>query len=456
MATDAVAPAGGLSTATLRARQQARVAQSLAAEERRGRELAMKGRAVALTAVGMLVLLLVPLPGALYYEALIATFILLGFARLELERSGLYRWWHGYALTAFDFALLAFTLISPNPLLPADFPPQMTLHSGNFVYFYVLLTGLAFGLDPREVLWGGVVGALSWLVGVAWLVSLPDSVLVPQGEGVDAMVAAMAMPTFVNMDTPVQDVGVFLIVASLLALVVRRSRRLALTQASLERDRANLARYFPPATVDRLARQDAALAQVREQDVAVLFVDLVGFTRWAERHSPREVIELLRDVHARLEEAVFRHHGTLDKFIGDGLMATFGTPDPGPHDATNALACLCAILDEFEDWNEKRKRAGRAPVRISLGLHYGPAVTGNIGTDRRLEFGVLGDTVNVASRLETLTRELGVRAVISNAVVEAVLSETNGDAPDTLRNFVERGPQALRNRAELVPVLTYG
>jgi adenylate cyclase len=190
--------------------------------------------------------------------------------------------------------------------------------------------------------------------------------------------------------------------------------------------------------------------------VAVLFADVVGFTAWSERHGPSEVISLLRDVHARLEEAVFRHEGTLDKFIGDGMLATFGTPAPGPRDASNALACLVSILIEFETWNARRARAGREPIRISLGCHYGPVVVGNIGTDRRLEFAVVGDTVNVASRLEALTRELSCKAAISGALANAVLIEAAGQGSHQLANFVERGVQTLKGRTEKVSVLTYG
>jgi adenylate cyclase len=199
-----------------------------------------------------------------------------------------------------------------------------------------------------------------------------------------------------------------------------------------------------------------ALAQVREQDISVLFADLVGFTHWAERHAPHEVIGLLREVHARLEEEVFRHHGTLDKFIGDGLMATFGTPDPGPRDTVNAVNCVKAIATDFIAWNVRRHGRGKAPIEISVGLHYGPVVVGNIGTDRRLEFAVLGDTVNVASRLEALTRELGVAAVISSAAAEAVRQEAPDEAEEILAGFVYRGPVMLRGRDHPVEVLTFG
>lgn len=438
-------------------RLASRLEESFADEEKAGRQLAFKGRTFALVAVGLLLALMLPFPDLLFYEALVAVFILLGVARMLLDRRGLHRWWMGYLTVSVDFALLAFTILTPNPLAAIDLPPQLSLRFGNFVYFYVFLAGLALSYQPKLVLWGGFMGALAWAVGVAWLISLPDSiVMAPQPQNVHDISAILGQLTFIDIAAPMQDIVVFLIVASLLALIVSRSRRLAWRQSALERERGNLARYFPPETVDRLARQDIPLEQPREQDIAVLFADLVGFTQWSERHGPSEVISLLREVHARLEEAVFRHDGTLDKFIGDGMLATFGTPKAGPYDATRALACLVSILIEFETWNARRVRSGREPLQVSLGLHYGPVVVGNIGTDRRLEFAVLGDTVNVASRLEALTRDLGVKAAISAALANAVLIEASGEGAHYLASFVERGPQAVKGRAEKVTVLTYG
>ena len=442
---------------TTRRRISGRVEQSLAAEEEVGRRLALKGRTIALLTICVLLLLLAPWPEVLFYEALLLVFIGAGFGRVALERLGLFRWWQPYAQTSFDFALLAFTLVVPNPWAEMELPPQMDLRSGNFAYFYVLLVGHAFSYRPRLVVWAGIMGALAWSLAVAWAASQPGTILsMPDQHTPKLMIAILGQPTFVDLDFVIRDLVVFLIVASLLAIVVARSRELVERQATLERDRSNLARYFPTATVDRLAKQDAALAQVREQDVAVLFADLVGFTRWSERHSPREVIAVLREVHARLEEAVFRHGGTLDKFIGDGMMATFGTPDPGERDASNALACLITILVELEAWNARRERMGEEPIQVSVGLHYGPVVLGNIGTDRRLEFSVLGDTVNVASRLEALTRELHCKAVISGDLATAVMIEAAGEGSHPLASFRERGPQVLKGRDEPVQVLSYG
>ena len=118
--------------------------------------------------------------------------------------------------------------------------------------------------------------------------------------------------------------------------------------------------------VDQLSHNDEPLKQVRTQNIAVLFVDIVGFTSYAADRSPEETIQTLREFHGRMETEVFRHHGTLDKYLGDGLMATFGTPVAGERDASNALECALAMIETIQKWNLERRRAGEpdlpAPV----------------------------------------------------------------------------------------------
>ena len=112
--------------------------------------------------------------------------------------------------------------------------------------------------------------------------------------------------------------------------------------------------------------------------------------------SPTEVIGTLRQFHERMEREIFRHEGTLDKYLGDGLMATFGTPFPGSVRRRNALRCAQAMLVSIDELNRERNKRGEPPVRISLGLHYGEVVLGDIGLNR-LEFAVIGTTVNAAA-----------------------------------------------------------
>jgi hypothetical protein len=125
-----------------------------------------------------------------------------------------------------------------------------------------------------------------------------------------------------------------------------------------------------------------------------------------------------------MARAVFAHSGTVDKYIGDAIMATFGTPRVGPRDASDALACAHAMMRAISEWNVERSAAGAAPIEVGIGLHYGSAVMGNIGEERRLEYAVVGDTVNIASRLEALTREFGTPLVMSDDAVNAVRRES--------------------------------
>jgi adenylate cyclase len=174
--------------------------------------------------------------------------------------------------------------------------------------------------------------------------------------------------------------------------------------------------------------------------VAVLFADVQGFTALAEGLSPQGTMDLLRGFHARMAEAVFRHQGTLDKFIGDGLMATFGTPEPGPDDAARALACARDMLATLDAWNRERAAAGEPPLAVGIGLHLGPVTTGDIGGAARFEFAVIGDTVNVASRLERLTRELGTPLVVSDASCGAWRAGCPGRRPAPARPAPAPGP----------------
>lgn len=145
-------------------------------------------------------------------------------------------------------------------------------------------------------------------------------------------------------------------------------------------------------------------------------------------------------------EPLFDYHGTLDKFIGDGVMATFGTPFGGPHDASNGMACARAIQESIRVWNRQRLEGGEKPVRIAIGVHHGPVMMGNMGDEQRMELSVIGDTVNVASRLERLARPLEASIVYSDDLVAAVIRETETDparAATLLQGLVKCEPQPI-------------
>ena len=130
-----------------------------------------------------------------------------------------------------------------------------------------------------------------------------------------------------------------------------------------ERARNNLSRYFSPNIVELLAAQDEPLGTVRRETVAVLFADIVGFTRMAEAMPPEAVVAMLREFHARMTAQIFACGGTVDKYIGDAIFAVFGVPTASANDAANALACAEKMLDALESWNVDRERAAEGRSR---------------------------------------------------------------------------------------------
>jgi PAS domain S-box-containing protein len=222
-----------------------------------------------------------------------------------------------------------------------------------------------------------------------------------------------------------------------------------------ERARANLARYFSPKLVETLAAKDQPLGAVRRQNLAVLFADVVGFTRLSEMLEPELVMELLRDIHGWMEKAIFQCDGSIEGYIGDAVLAIFGFPEAGEKDASNALSCAYELLTAAQVWNQARAKKGLSPIHIGIGLHYGPVVLGDVGTEEYVEFTVIGDTVNTASRLQQATRTLQCDLVVGQELVNAVKDENERE--DTI-NLLERlqphGDLAIRGRKQAVGIWT--
>jgi adenylate cyclase len=235
---------------------------------------------------------------------------------------------------------------------------------------------------------------------------------------------------------------------------IARVRELERRRAAAESARTNLSRYFSPNLVGLLADRDEPLGPVRRETVAVLFIDIVGFTRMAEKMAPEAVVAMLRAFHERMAAQIFACAGTIDKYIGDSIFAVFGLPISGPDDAAHALCCAGRMLGALETWNAERATHGEAALSVGIGINYGPAVLGDVGSDQGLSFTVIGDTVNTADRLQKLTRSLQTPLVVA----DSVLSNLNGELPPDLKVLLgqlqDQGKQTLRGRSGSVRLWT--
>ena len=427
---------------------------ALERHKREGLDLAVKARWVALAIIAVMLPFINPRLEVLYYEALLLVMAAIGWAQRRAGVVGRSKTELGLLLL--DLSVMAFILLFPNPFMETEAPTPIVYRFGNFMYFYVLLAAGTLAYSWRTIMAIGQWTAMLWMIGLAavWYFGYTDPEL---GEafravfGGDPRIFEIFDPNSVNLDLRVQEIVVFLIVAGTLALTVRRFNLLLLGNAELERERENLSRYFSPNVVAELSRKDQPLNETRTHDAAVLFVDIVGFTKVASDMPPGQVIELLRSFHKRMEQEVFRHGGTLDKYLGDGLMATFGTPMPTDQDAINAMRCALSMRNVLIDWNNKRVASGMPEIQASFGLHYGPVVLGDIGANR-LEFAVIGNTVNVANRLEKLTRTLSAEVAVSDTLRSVARAQASpGEA--TLDGLVRHPPQTIRGLSD--PVVTW-
>jgi adenylate cyclase len=176
----------------------------------------------------------------------------------------------------------------------------------------------------------------------------------------------------------------------------------------------------------------------------VLFSDIRSFTSISEKMEPEAVVGFLNDYMQRMVETVFEEGGIVDKFIGDAVMAVFGAPVVHPDDATRAVRCAIRMMEELENFNADQAKKGGVNINIGVGLHTGALIAGNIGSDRKMEYTVIGDTVNIASRVQDLNKEFKTNIIITEACYNA-----------TGRSFPVRGLRPYKVKGKEQEVMIY-
>jgi len=206
--------------------------------------------------------------------------------------------------------------------------------------------------------------------------------------------------------------------------------------------RARMERYHSPAVVDEIVKGSIRGAttderEIRSAEVSILFADISGFTTVAETKNPEEVAEFLSHFFSCAVESIFAYGGTLDKFIGDAVMAFFGAPIQQDDHADRAVLAGIMMQRLIGEWNDQREKIGLPIVKVRVGINSGPAVVGNVGTEKRVDYTVLGTSVNIASRLESGVAKPG-QVVISQNTLDRVVGSFN---TEPLGEFALKGLQ---------------
>jgi len=288
-------------------------------------------------------------------------------------------------------------------LLAAAVPPETALNLPTVFLYYLFLALSTLRLDPWLALYTGVLAGAEYatLAGV-WLSRTPDADFFGLYLSKSVMMAVTgAVLAFVTQQIRSRIVGLL------------RAREQQEKMASI------FGQHVSPAVMQKLLTQKTG-QESETRHVTVMFLDIRNFTAFAENRSPEQVVDYLNRLFSFMVDAINAHQGIINKFLGDGFMAVFGAPLDDGRSELNAVNAAIAISEQLKTALDN----GLEPTRIGIGLHSGPAVTGSVGSALRKEYTIIGDVVNLASRIESQTKVHGAEILVSKPVWDAVAAQT--------------------------------
>ncbi len=325
-----------------------------------------------------------------------------------------------------DFALLYGLIWSFH--LQYDQPAAFYLKAPTFLFVFLLIAVRALRFEPVAVLVSGLTAAVGWAVMAAYALRNTPAPTVTRD-----FIAYMT-DNLVLVGAEVEKIVAILLVTGVLTLAIVRGRRQVVLAASETTARDDLSRFFAPEVAARITGNDEVLrpgyGEVRRG--AILISDIRNFTSLAAQRPTGEVMGLLVEYQRRVSRVVVDHGGAIDKFLGDGILATFGCARPSARPAADALRTLMALMKTSEDLAREVARAGGQPLALGFAVTFGDILCGTVGEESRLEFTVIGDTVNRAARLEKANKILGTVALTETELLQAAEREgfaLNGLAP---------------------------
>ncbi|TAL29795.1 MAG: adenylate/guanylate cyclase domain-containing protein [Spirochaetes bacterium] len=333
---------------------------------------------------------------AIAYEAALLALVHLAIRKRVYPPEGT-RYGNAFGETSFVTAILAITAYSLGPEIALNSPAVLTY------YFFIVLSTLRLRFSLS--FFTGAVAASEYLGLSAWYFSASFSA--------PAEFFSSIFPCIGRSAVLLASGAVAGFVADQIMRRLARSQRLA---AERTRILSLFGQHVSPAVAEKLLSQKTSFTG-EERFITIMFFDIRGFTRFSENRSPGEVIEYLNAIFTHLIARVNEHNGIINKFLGDGFMAVFGAPVSNGMDVQNAVGAACAIARTVDELNAR----GEIPAtRIGIGLHAGRAVTGNVGSEERKEYTIIGDAVNLASRVEQLNKKHRSTVLVTEAVYSIV------------------------------------
>jgi adenylate cyclase len=315
--------------------------------------------------------------------------------RLGLAYRGRLPGWLLSLSVVMDMALLLGLIWSFH--LQYDQPPSFYLKAPTLLYVFIFIALRALRFEARYVVMSGLVAAVGWGFMIAYVVVAEAGNPMITRDYVTYLTSNSIL-----LGAEFDKIISIVVVTLILALAIYRARRLLVRAVAAGAAQRDLARFFAPEIAARItaAERQVMAGEGELREAAILTIDIRGFTRLAERLPPNEVIALLTEYHARIVPIIARHGGSVDKFLGDGILATFGAAVPSETYAADALKSADAVIAEGLAWAEARRGAGLEPLALAASATTGRVVFGAVGDAERLEYTVIGDAVNLAAKLD--------------------------------------------------------
>lgn len=373
------------------------------------------------------------------------------------------RWvWLLYLLAVVDAGLIVYVSVVPDPLNPlTDHPAWLygfVVRDRGVVFSMIMMALVIMTFSPRLILWFGFWLFTAWVAAILWLMNRPG-VIVSQHFGDDwnptqqELIDTHNLPEFVDISALAEQVIIVVVFTLACAVMVSRLRVLINQFAAAERAHGNLARYFPTVLADRLADRDEPIRIGERRECVIMFADIIGFSSFAEKRDPQEVMRFLNQFHQIATTQIGAYGGIVEKYIGDAVMASFAAFDDIACPAANALCASQAIVSQVAEWQNREPADGGLPLRIGVGLNFGPAVVGDIGQSEAVTPAVIGATVNLAARLERATRKLKTDTVMSESFAQKIRAESPVSGNVLLQHHDQRESIRVKGLSEPISVL---
>ena len=314
--------------------------------------------------------------------------------------------WAVYFSIFIDIAMLMVLIWSFH--IQYDQPPSFYLKAPTLLYIFIFIALRALRFQARFVIASGVAAALGWITLTLYVVmSNPKDTMITRNY-VDYMTSNSVL-----VGAEVDKVISILLVTAIIALALRRANNLLVQSVAEHTAARDLSRFFDESVAAQIRSADHIVMSGEgvRRDAAILFVDIRGFTPMAAKMDASQVLAILSAYEKRIVPLIQRNGGTIDKFLGDGIMATFGAVTESETFAADALRAIDDIMTEVEDWPNQQELSCIEPCNVNASVAAGPVVFGALGGENRLEYTTIGAAVNLAAKLEKHNKAANSRAL---------------------------------------------